>query len=75
MVIEPSVFVVCDDEQRGPPQRIVGADSLVDTRDQLLAAPQVVGRVIVIRFGSHVLGFNPREIRERRLAELRLVLE
>src|SRR5260370_4926432 len=64
VIIEASVFVEENNQQRRVPQFFIRANRVVSFRDQLLAFHDVVRRMIVVLIHAEILWLDEDEIRE-----------
>jgi hypothetical protein len=64
VIVEAAVLVVEHHEQGRLPQRRIAPQRVVDVGDQVLAAHDVVRRMVVVRARAEIVGLDQREARE-----------
>ena len=64
LIVEAAVLVEGDDEQGGGEELFVPTQCVVDVRDESLARPHVMIRMVVVRALADVAGFDEAEGRE-----------
>src|ERR1700724_2738102 len=58
MIVKAAMFVVDDDQKSRFPEVRIGANGVVNVRNQLLRFEDVMGRMIVVLIGSEILRFD-----------------
>ncbi len=68
MVVESTVFVINDDQQRPCPELGITANSVVDPSDKFLGKESVMRRVVIVGIIAEVLRFDKCELGKLKMS-------